>query len=716
MSGSDGPVFVPQPEDATTFTYGASPEPSDGAASVEGQVNQRTLDTLAGEIAQGLWNFDGKSESEAKELRQRFWDENSATVRTKDHMDSNIFHVLARLEDKKFKKLKPLVYSVVEFCGELLKDKDKQQQTGLHSAIQYKNYRMVRQVLKGHDTHMKDRNFDDILKITSQNGNNLLHLTMKEMTPIPKSENEKLAIDGLIEKATPATLCMQNQDGFTPLHLAVEGEKCTPQQLDIVKKLVMQCEDALDIRQYNGKDIPSPYQHHRTTYEKWRMKKAPKQEEGQKPGHAGTNLQNLDKLHLSDQQPAKPDVHQFKNTERPMKTDTTNGPTQHNEKPTDGNGSLQTQKPTEGNSSLQSQKPTVDNGSLQEQKPIGYNDSIQALKPTPEMGNAIGKPRRQSTMGSEMRRKGLNGIVSAISQTRQPISPTTTTAEAQPSHPTQKTVRQSEKVKEMLTEGVTEKSAREVARFLKHTYLRKKSRQAALEFLYGGVSGESVYQSELYTCPDNQRASTEKQLDFNLYGKEGDISEEDFMAGYKCANLEDSLQFVRIPHLIIKPTPPPPLANGTADDPLMKSMEPIPLKDLAVGRTDLGIIFRWLRNDAEVEKIIKLIVDDLHHPAHSDEEIERAVKPFKVEIWDWRKIDLCCETIAEAAPNARQVKLYWSGNNAVLCGWSDPEGGLARLPDLERVVVFPQSVRASFKPRGSLLSHEYVTYLEDANW
>jgi len=117
-----------------------------------------------------------------------------------------------------------------------------------------------------------------------------------------------------------------------------------------------------------------------------------------------------------------------------------------------------------------------------------------------------------------------------------------------------------------------------------------------------------------------------------------------------------------------------------------------PKDNRGAGRTDLGIIFRWLRSyPNNVEKIIKLIVDDRQHPAHSDEEIENAVKPFKVEIWDWRKVDLCGETIAAAADEARQVNLYWSGNNAVLRGWSDPEGGLARLKNLTKVIVFPES-------------------------
>jgi len=49
-----------------------------------------------------------------------------------------------------------------------------------------------------------------------------------------------------------------------------------------------------------------------------------------------------------------------------------------------------------------------------------------------------------------------------------------------------------------------------------------------------------------------------------------------------------------------------------------------------------------------------------------------------------RKSDLCTETIITAAPDTREVSLYWSGNNAVLRGWSEP-GGLNLLTKLEVV-------------------------------
>lgn len=108
------------------------------------------------------------------------------------------------------------------------------------------------------------------------------------------------------------------------------------------------------------------------------------------------------------------------------------------------------------------------------------------------------------------------------------------------------------------------------------------------------------------------------------------------------------------------------------------------LKKDGLGRTDLVFLFKWLKGGGNVKTILKVIVDDLQEPAHSDEAIEAALKGMSVEDWDWRKTDLCLEVIHSVAPTARIVHLYWSGNNAVLRGWSEPEG-LAKLERLENV-------------------------------
>ena len=105
--------------------------------------------------------------------------------------------------------------------------------------------------------------------------------------------------------------------------------------------------------------------------------------------------------------------------------------------------------------------------------------------------------------------------------------------------------------------------------------------------------------------------------------------------------------------------------------------------------------FKWLREKKGVRNIIKVIVDDLEMPSHKDESIVNALKQFdSIEILDWRKIDLCPETICSSCPNLREVHLWWSGNNGILRAWSEPEG-LLRLRRLEAIYIHQVQVRSS---------------------
>ena len=116
-----------------------------------------------------------------------------------------------------------------------------------------------------------------------------------------------------------------------------------------------------------------------------------------------------------------------------------------------------------------------------------------------------------------------------------------------------------------------------------------------------------------------------------------------------------------------------------------------PIKTNSKGSDDMTVIFAFLREEKKVERIIHVIVADQNGIAHSDAAIESSLKDFKVEIWEWQKFDICTETIANAAPDVEQVHLYWSGNNAVLRGWSDAEV-LKRMGKLKKVYLHTTQV------------------------
>ena len=90
------------------------------------------------------------------------------------------------------------------------------------------------------------------------------------------------------------------------------------------------------------------------------------------------------------------------------------------------------------------------------------------------------------------------------------------------------------------------------------------------------------------------------------------------------------------------------------------------------------ILLRCLHEKKGVRKIIELVVYDDQTPPHKDSVIA-SLGIFDIENFNWKKLDLCTETIFQAAPNANKIVLYSSGNNAVLRSWSAMDG-LARFP------------------------------------
>ncbi|KAK0662083.1 putative peptidase [Cercophora samala] len=101
------------------------------------------------------------------------------------------------------------------------------------------------------------------------------------------------------------------------------------------------------------------------------------------------------------------------------------------------------------------------------------------------------------------------------------------------------------------------------------------------------------------------------------------------------------------------------------------------------GRTDLIFFFNWLR-DKSVKHILKVVVDDWPESPHSDKAIEDSLKNFEIESLEWRKSDICPETLFVACREARHLHLWWSGNRAILRAWSDPDG-LVRLEKLKTI-------------------------------
>ncbi|KAF4457029.1 intracellular serine protease [Fusarium austroafricanum] len=176
-----------------------------------------------------------------------------------------------------------------------------------------------------------------------------------------------------------------------------------------------------------------------------------------------------------------------------------------------------------------------------------------------------------------------------------------------------------------------------------------------------------------------------KELWFD-FGPPKTLSRAEFRKHFKHLRFDTVLQYVAFPQVDLKD-------QKRTSDPRY------------AGREDMLFFFEWLKQQG-VTKIIKVIVDDLEPPSHSDDAIEKSLTPFKVEILDWRRLDLDPTSLCVIGECLREVTLHWSGSNAVLRAWSEKDG-LALVPTLEVIhLVQTQGLESSERTKLNLDSFE----------
>ncbi|XXH01492.1 hypothetical protein Hte_007852 [Hypoxylon texense] len=121
-----------------------------------------------------------------------------------------------------------------------------------------------------------------------------------------------------------------------------------------------------------------------------------------------------------------------------------------------------------------------------------------------------------------------------------------------------------------------------------------------------------------------------------------------------------------------------------------EDIRPADIND-CVGRVDYFLIFWWLKHEARVSRVLRVVVEDMNLPnsmdfktSHSDQAIVRCLEGLQVQVWNWKKWDISSDVIRQASPSVKEVYLYCSGTNAVLRSWSDSQG-LVLLKNLETI-------------------------------
>ncbi|KAF4633297.1 hypothetical protein G7Y89_g4816 [Cudoniella acicularis] len=405
------------------------------------------------------------------------------------------------------------------------------------------------------------------LIIACYHSENCLHVAIR------RNVAPKLALF-LIERAGEETLCAKDDKGNTPLHLAVDYERCTDGQLEVVKALVSRCDKAMDERT-NAPNLFSPYLY-------------------------------------------------YKHTRR--ENEITGGPGGGNESGRfNSTVPKSTAAPKEG-----FQYPGMESSKLEYRSARGRDGG-------PESNGYTGSEPRYKYNLSEPPSRTINRTRTGTGLGGKPPAPAKDSKS---------------KIKAKEEAKATEESMGAVRSYLRLHCMRTRNHDDAVDFLYG--------------------RNQENQIYFGLYEPPSlKISEERIEEGLVHLKFEDVLQYVALPSMQLEKK------SSTS-----KLLRKLPNPD-GKGRSDMVFLFNFLRNK-RVKRVIRVIVDDTMEPAHSDEAIEKALGGLKVEIWDWRKIDLCTKTIVTAAPDAEV-------------------GGLKMLTKLEKVYLhFEQGLETSKRTRNNI--------------
>ncbi|KAF7920648.1 hypothetical protein BELL_1448g00020 [Botrytis elliptica] len=552
-------------------------------------IAQDPVKTAFDEILQIIKS--GKLKLGKREERKKFFDKYSRYIEKLVDENKNLLHVLAYWDGATNSSTKSLISKLTakypEEYSRLLVSRDYtgSESNPLYAAISRKDAKLVAYMCENKDKSptVQDALVDALGMQCSERSENCLTAAIRHKLPVD-------IILNLIEKTTEDALKAQDSKGFTPLHYAVEYERCTHSQFEIIRRLIECGDSALD-KLGNKPDYFSVYGYHESTREKYISSKKSGKITGER---------------LAEWTPPTKETV----LSQPKISKEYDGPKQM--------APLPNERRTREDLAFKwrgTNLTTEPNG-----KPFQMQNSLLQTNQIPNV-----------TVSADL--KVSSTLPAHISNTE--VS------------------RESSKMRsgKLEEQAVTEESAEKIREMLHLHYLRTRSPETAASRLYG-------------------KSTKARHICFDYLGAPLKIDPEEFIESFEHVKLDTVLQYVAFPNVRVHPAPDYPYAldKSTGD---------------GNGRCDMMFFFQWLK-DKGVKRILKVIVDDSNTPAHSDEAIEKALQGFDVEILDWRKVDLCPETIWTASRKLREVHLQWSGNNAVLRGWSESEG-LRRLEDLTKV-------------------------------
>ncbi|KAJ4111451.1 hypothetical protein NW768_011804 [Fusarium equiseti] len=561
--------------------------------------------------------------------RLRFFEDFKRDIRPQDEKiksrlqleDYNILYHLASSRSANASHDWLFQYAACHFPA-LLREFDSDNGPGgpIMKAIHTKKDHFITAVL---DSDVDREQLAQAIALTDHSKRNCIHVALKSTLPTD-------VIIKLIEAASEETLCKQDRDELTPLHYAVDYERCTKDRLPVVEALIKRSDKAFDIKSEKP-GLRSVFLYHINSRKNY---KEPKK-----------------RSNPASRNPTRP----RDNRSQPSKAPNGRPP----EAPRNGIPDKEKAKKDPKEATLEEERRR-----LEQSRENGHPQKLSLLQ-DPAKARVAGESKYDPTHEMKGIRRSNTGLKDEEARNGYQISSSKGKDSAGPSS--------KRSVPTKRKKDTREETANIIAKELKLHYLRSifrrntanmeynrmnypvsvlRTSRTAIEFLYGDNENDQQLYFEFPAMPKKEPEN---------------IDIHDFKESYRNFKFDEVLQYVKFRPLKI------------ANRPL----------DPRAGREDVSLFFRWLSEEKLVKNIVKVIVDDKSNTPHSDLAIEKSLRLFEIDILEWQKIDLDPETIRFSCrdTNLRELRLLWSGSNAVLRAWSEPEG-LVEIKTLERIVIY----------------------------
>ncbi|KAI3391719.1 hypothetical protein diail_6860 [Diaporthe ilicicola] len=381
-------------------------------------------------------------------------------------------------------------------------------------------------------------------------------------------------ITKLISLVPKAMFNIQDSKGRTPLHLAVQYENCSPDQVLIVKELLAKGPEALSVEsQELGRDL-SIFQFHELSKENYEQRRKSLEQEEQK------------KQRLLNEKQLRHRHHENMSHDRMPGWTENKGPSKEEKEAKFGTDSRK--------SDLKKADSKLRRGDM-EPPPlpdkIGKADANVAVRISRKNSFTTGTPqtREPSPTPWQPERRAVGG-----NQLYQAVNTPVLKSQAPPDHRL--------KVMGELESGRRDAAAA-IAEILKLCCLRTYEPQKASRFLRS-LNGK-------------QGVGSDKALwfDFGPSGQPRKLRWKEFQRNFRHFQFDSILQYVAFPHIdLARKT-----SNQDEEEGSRSTADAFPMVAL----------FNWLRDEERgVKRIIRVIVNDFDSPSHTDEAIEKALYNF----------------------------------------------------------------------------------------